>query len=195
MGGTWDATNVADAHGRGGHPDRGRPRAVPRRHAGRRSPWRRPGSSSPARPPSLAEQTPEVGRGAARARCAEVGATAGPRGPGVRRRHAGAGRRRPDARRCRGCAARYDEVFLPLYGAHQAQNAAARAGRGRGVPGGDDAARRRASCARRSREVTSPGRLEIIRRSPTIVLDAAHNPHGAAARGRGARGLVHVLAR
>jgi dihydrofolate synthase/folylpolyglutamate synthase len=30
-------------------------------------------------------------------------------------------------------------------------------------------------------EVTSPGRLEIIRRSPTILLDAAHNPHGAAA--------------
>ena len=29
--------------------------------------------------------------------------------------------------------------------------------------------------------MTSPGRLEIIRRSPTIVLDAAHNPHGAAA--------------
>jgi dihydrofolate synthase / folylpolyglutamate synthase len=29
--------------------------------------------------------------------------------------------------------------------------------------------------------VTSPGRLEVIRRSPTIVLDAAHNPHGAAA--------------
>ena len=30
-------------------------------------------------------------------------------------------------------------------------------------------------------EVTSPGRLEIVRRGPTIVLDAAHNPHGAAA--------------
>ena len=30
-------------------------------------------------------------------------------------------------------------------------------------------------------EVTSPGRLEIVRRSPTIVLDAAHNPHGAEA--------------
>ena len=30
-------------------------------------------------------------------------------------------------------------------------------------------------------EVTSPGRLEVIRRSPTIVLDAAHNPHGAEA--------------
>ncbi len=30
-------------------------------------------------------------------------------------------------------------------------------------------------------EVTSPGRLEVIRRSPTILLDAAHNPHGAQA--------------
>lgn len=29
--------------------------------------------------------------------------------------------------------------------------------------------------------MTSPGRLEVIRRSPTIVLDAAHNPHGAEA--------------
>ena len=32
-------------------------------------------------------------------------------------------------------------------------------------------------------EVTSPGRLEIVRRSPTVVLDAAHNPHGAEALG------------
>ena len=30
-------------------------------------------------------------------------------------------------------------------------------------------------------QVTSPGRLEVVRRSPTIVLDAAHNPHGARA--------------
>ena len=29
--------------------------------------------------------------------------------------------------------------------------------------------------------MTSPGRLEVVRRSPTIVLDAAHNPHGAEA--------------
>src|SRR5690606_9552162 len=27
-------------------------------------------------------------------------------------------------------------------------------------------------------EVTSPGRLEVVRRSPTVLLDAAHNPHG-----------------
>ncbi len=30
-------------------------------------------------------------------------------------------------------------------------------------------------------EVSSPGRLEVVRRSPTVILDAAHNPHGAAA--------------
>jgi dihydrofolate synthase/folylpolyglutamate synthase len=29
--------------------------------------------------------------------------------------------------------------------------------------------------------VTSPGRLEVVRRSPAVVLDAAHNPHGMAA--------------
>jgi dihydrofolate synthase / folylpolyglutamate synthase len=30
-------------------------------------------------------------------------------------------------------------------------------------------------------KVTSPGRLEVIRRSPTIIIDAAHNPAGMAA--------------
>jgi dihydrofolate synthase / folylpolyglutamate synthase len=74
---------------------------------------------------------------------------------------------------------RFDEVFLPVYGGHQAQNAvlaltAAHAVLGPGaltgqVVGGAFA------------EVTSPGRLEIIRRGPTILLDSAHNPHGAAA--------------
>ena len=32
-------------------------------------------------------------------------------------------------------------------------------------------------------DVTSPARLEVVRRSPTVVLDAAHNPHGAEAVG------------
>ena len=75
----------------------------------------------------------------------------------------------------------YDEVFLPLYGAHQAQNAALALAAVEAFVGGDDAAGRRAWSGRRSPRSTSPGRLEIIRRSPTIVLDAAHNPHGAAA--------------
>jgi len=79
-----------------------------------------------------------------------------------------------------GLRARYDDVFLPLYGAHQAQNAAtALAAVEAFLSGGevlDDEVVRAAFA-----EVTSPGRLEIVRRSPTIVLDAAHNPHGAEA--------------
>ena len=78
-----------------------------------------------------------------------------------------------------GLRARYDDVFLPLYGAHQAQNAvvalaAVEAFLG-DAPLGDDVVRE--AFAR----TTSPGRLEIIRRSPMILLDAAHNPHGAEA--------------
>jgi dihydrofolate synthase/folylpolyglutamate synthase len=77
-----------------------------------------------------------------------------------------------------GLRARYDDVFLPLYGAHQAQNAAVAlaAVEAFGTGALDDDLVRAAFA-----EVTSPGRLEIIRRSPTIVLDAAHNPHGAEA--------------
>ena len=74
---------------------------------------------------------------------------------------------------------RYDDVFLPLYGAHQAQNAAVALAAVEAFLGTEplDDELVRAAFA----EVTSPGRLEIVRRSPTIVLDAAHNPHGAEA--------------
>jgi dihydrofolate synthase/folylpolyglutamate synthase len=78
-----------------------------------------------------------------------------------------------------GLHGRYDDVFLPLYGAHQAQNAvtalaAVEAFLGH-EPLDDELVREAFSRA------TSPGRLEIIRRSPMILLDAAHNPHGAEA--------------
>ncbi|WP_300679058.1 folylpolyglutamate synthase/dihydrofolate synthase family protein [Nocardioides sp.] len=83
----------------------------------------------------------------------------------------------------KGLRGEYDDLFLPLYGAHQAQNAAVAlaaveaflGGGETGAPLGDDLIR--AAFA----EVTSPGRLELVRRSPTIILDAAHNPHGAEA--------------
>ena len=81
---------------------------------------------------------------------------------------------------CRVCAGSYEEVFLPLYGAHQAQNAALALAAVEAFVGGDDPLDAELVLAAFA-EVTSPGRLEIIRRSPTIVLDAAHNPHGAAA--------------
>ncbi len=81
----------------------------------------------------------------------------------------------------RGLAGEYDEVFLPLHGEHQAANAALALVAVEAFLGGGE--RRldpdvvRAGFA----AVTSPGRLEVVRRSPTILVDAAHNPHGAAA--------------
>ena len=78
-----------------------------------------------------------------------------------------------------GLSARYDEIFLPLYGAHQAHNAAYALAAVESFIGGTelDADLVREAFA----NVTSPGRLEVVRTSPTIVLDAAHNPHGATA--------------
>jgi dihydrofolate synthase/folylpolyglutamate synthase len=74
----------------------------------------------------------------------------------------------------------YDDVFLPLFGAHQAENAAcalaaveAFFGAGAGSGTLDVDAVREAFAA-----VRSPGRLEAVRSSPTILVDAAHNPHG-----------------
>ena len=78
-----------------------------------------------------------------------------------------------------GISGRYAEIFLPLYGAHQAHNAAYALAAVESFIGGTelDADLVRDAFA----NVTSPGRLEVVRTSPTIVLDAAHNPHGATA--------------
>ena len=73
----------------------------------------------------------------------------------------------------------YDEIFLPLHGKHQASNAAAALIAVEAFFGEQDLDidAIRAGFA----HVTSPGRCEIIHRDPTIILDAAHNPHGARA--------------
>jgi dihydrofolate synthase/folylpolyglutamate synthase len=74
----------------------------------------------------------------------------------------------------------YDDVFLPLHGAHQAQNAACalaavEAFFGAGAQTGTlDVDSVRAAFA----AVSSPGRLEPIRTAPTVLLDVAHNPSG-----------------
>ena len=76
----------------------------------------------------------------------------------------------------------YPDIFLPLHGEHQAHNAAialaaVEAFFGAGVQRqlGVDAIRAGFAA------VTSPGRLERVRSAPTVLLDAAHNPAGAAA--------------
>jgi dihydrofolate synthase / folylpolyglutamate synthase len=74
--------------------------------------------------------------------------------------------------------ATYEDLFLPLHGAHQGVNlamavAAAEAFVDRNL----DFDLLQASLL----SVTSPGRLEVVGRKPLIVLDGAHNPHAALA--------------
>jgi len=78
-----------------------------------------------------------------------------------------------------GLRGHYDEIFLPLHGKHQASNAAAALIAVEAFFGEQDLDidAVRAGFA----HVTSPGRCEVVHRDPTIILDAAHNPHGARA--------------
>lgn len=78
-----------------------------------------------------------------------------------------------------GAAARYDDLFLPLHGEHQAHNLAVAIAAVESFLGGK--ALPADVVAEAIGAVTAPGRLEVVRRSPTVVLDAAHNPHGMAA--------------
>ena len=76
----------------------------------------------------------------------------------------------------------YSEIFLPLHGEHQAHNAAlalaaVEAFFGAGAQRQLDIDAVRAGFA----AATSPGRLERLRSAPTVFVDAAHNPAGAAA--------------
>jgi dihydrofolate synthase/folylpolyglutamate synthase len=83
----------------------------------------------------------------------------------------------------------YEDVFLPLFGAHQAGNAACALAAAEAFAGVSSGAQGSAARAALDPDlvreafgyVRSPGRLEVIRRSPAIVIDAAHNPAGMAA--------------
>jgi dihydrofolate synthase/folylpolyglutamate synthase len=81
----------------------------------------------------------------------------------------------------RGLAGEYADLFLPLHGAHQAQNAATAIAAVEAFVGGGEQALDVDVLRSGLAAVESPGRLEIVRRSPTVIVDAAHNPHGAAA--------------
>ncbi len=181
MGGSWDATNGIDADVAVVTPIAvdhanylgGTTTEIAREKAG----IIKPGSVA-----VLAQQTPEAAA-VLLERAAEVGATVAREGLefGVVSRAPAVGGQVITLQGLRG---RYDDLFLPLYGAHQAQNAATAlaavealiaAPDGQSEPLGDDIVRGAFA------EITSPGRLEVVRRSPTIVLDAAHNPHGAEA--------------
>ena len=81
--------------------------------------------------------------------------------------------------RVNGAEGPVDDIFLPLYGAHQAANAAQALAAVEAFLGlkalNPDVAREGFAA------VHFPGRMEVVRRSPAVVLDVAHNPHGATA--------------
>jgi dihydrofolate synthase/folylpolyglutamate synthase len=176
MGGAWDATNVADAAVAVIGPVAvdhsaylgSRPVDIAREKAGIIKAGSRVVS---------ARQADDVAAVIAE-RAAEVGAELLVEGRdfGIEQRVPAVG---GQVLRLSGRHATYDEVLVPLYGAHQAQNAVVALAAVEAFFGTDplDADLVRAAFE----QVTSPGRLEVIRRSPAILLDVAHNPHGAEA--------------
>ncbi len=176
MGGVWDATNVADGQVAVVTP-------VALDHAAYLGDdlasiaAEKAGIIKAGSMAVLAQQEVEAAEVLLR-RAAEVGATVAREGLefGVTARAPGVG---GQVLTLRGLNREYDEVFVPLHGAHQAHNVACAVAAVEAFLGGNDLDLEmvRESLA----TVTSPGRLEVVRRSPTIVLDGAHNPHGAEA--------------
>ncbi|CED91435.1 bifunctional folylpolyglutamate synthase/dihydrofolate synthase [Actinomyces succiniciruminis] len=76
-------------------------------------------------------------------------------------------------------AAVYEDVFVPLHGEYQAHNALLALAAAEAVFGGRPLPAKIVEDGFTS--VTSPGRLEVLRSSPTVIVDAGHNPHGVAA--------------
>jgi dihydrofolate synthase / folylpolyglutamate synthase len=178
MGGGWDATNVAD-----GTVSVVTPIAVDHQHflgndvtdiAGEKAGIIKAGALAVA-----AVQEPEVAQVLAD-RANEVGARISFEGNdfGLLTRDVAVGGQQLSIR---GLGGDYDDLFLPLHGAHQAHNtvvalAAVEAFLGGGEQRLDPDLVRAGLAA-----VASPGRLEIVRRSPTVIVDAAHNVAGALA--------------
>ncbi|WP_099332708.1 bifunctional folylpolyglutamate synthase/dihydrofolate synthase [Actinomyces minihominis] len=77
----------------------------------------------------------------------------------------------------------YEQLFVPLHGEHQAHNAAAALVAAEAMMGGKSLPAEVIEEGFLS--VRSPGRLEVVRTSPTVVIDAAHNPAGVASLRRG----------
>jgi dihydrofolate synthase/folylpolyglutamate synthase len=188
MGGTWDSTNIAD-----GTVAVITPISLDHtRYLGNTVEEIAADKAGIIKPGSVAvlAQQPLAAAEVLVRRAAEVGATVAREGLefGVLNRDLAIGGQRIDLRGLRGD---YQDLFLPLFGEHQAGNAAcalaaveAFAGAGDDGSAGPDGTPQRldpAWIAEAFASVTSPGRLEIVRRSPVIIVDAAHNPAGMSA--------------
>ncbi|TDB95400.1 bifunctional folylpolyglutamate synthase/dihydrofolate synthase [Nonomuraea longispora] len=174
MGGSWDATNVADGTVSVitpislDHIDRLGP-DIPS-IAAEKAGIIKPGSTA-----VFAQQELPAAEVLMR-RAAEVGAVVAREGLefGVLNREVALGGQLLTLRGLKGV---YDEVYLPLHGAHQAGNAVCALAAVEALTGGDDPLD--SDLVRQAfSEVASPGRMEVVRRTPAVVVDAAHNAAG-----------------
>jgi folylpolyglutamate synthase/dihydrofolate synthase len=189
VGGTWDCTNVAD-----GAVAVVTPISIDHvRYLGNSVTaiaGDKAGIIKPGAVAVLAQQPIDAAEVLLR-RVAEVGATVAREGLefGVTSRELAVGGQLLGVR---GLLGGYDELFLPLFGAHQAGNAAcalaaveafagASAMGGPASPESEPAALDDQLVRSAFGMMSSPGRLEVVRRSPTTIIDAAHNPAGMAA--------------
>jgi dihydrofolate synthase/folylpolyglutamate synthase len=81
----------------------------------------------------------------------------------------------------RGIAGEYRDLVLPLFGRHQAENAAVAIAAVESFLGGGAVRLSDEVLQEALGQASSPGRLQAIATEPTVLVDAAHNPHGAAA--------------
>ena len=177
LGGVWDATNVIDAEIAVVTPiDLDHTQLLGNSVAEIAA--EKAGIIKPGATAVLARQADDAAAALLR-RAAEVDATVAREGSefGVLERRVAVG---GQVVTLQGLGGTYNEVFLPLHGAFQAQNAAlslaaveAFFGAGR-ASGPLDVDTVRGVFA----EVRSPGRLEVVRVAPTVIVDSAHNPHG-----------------
>ncbi|SFW73810.1 bifunctional tetrahydrofolate synthase/dihydrofolate synthase [Amycolatopsis australiensis] len=177
LGGAWDATNVADADVAVitpiglDHVEYLGPDAV---SAARE----KAGIIKPGSVAVIAEQDSEVLK-VLLERAVEVDAAVARAGSefGVLEREVAVG---GQLLKLQGLGGVYDEIFLPLHGAHQAANAALALAAVEAFFGAGKDKQLVVEAVREAfAEVETPGRLERVRSAPTVLLDAAHNPHGA----------------
>ncbi len=179
LGGAWDATNVADADVAVitpiglDHVEYLGPDAVSA--AKEKAGIIKPGSVA-----VIAEQDPEVLK-VLLDRAVEVDAAVARAGSefGVLEREIAVG---GQLLKLQGLGGVYDEIFLPLHGAHQAANAALALAAVEAFFGAGKDKQLVVEAVREAfAEVETPGRLERVRAAPAVMIDAAHNPHGARA--------------
>jgi dihydrofolate synthase/folylpolyglutamate synthase len=183
MGGTWDNTNVAD-----GAVAVVTPISIDHaRYLGntvQEIAADKAGIIKPGAVAVLAQQAPAAAEVLLR-RVADVGATVAREGIefGVVSRELAVGGQQLAVR---GLLGDYADLYLPLFGAHQAGNlacaiAAVEAFARTPDSGGPDQALDAGIVREAAAGMSSPGRLETVRRSPVVIVDAAHNPGGMAA--------------